>query len=806
LIYPVTRDDQESRATRDTYPGYAFTPDGKEVVTTMSGKLVRVDVATGKVSGIPFSARVSQDVGPRVYFESRVDEGPVKARLIRWPSQSPDGKRLAFSALSKLYVMDLSEGKPRRLTDSRAGEFSPIWSPDGQWIAYVTWNTDGGHIWKIPAAGGRPQQLTRQPAYYSQLAWSPDGERIVTVSGARREWIEDEFTGGLQLRWVPAGGGDTSLIAPLAGREPHFAKGSDRVYVWAGNNGLISMRFDGTDRKTHVKITGTGSTPPQPQPSASSVRVSPDGQSAIAEVQNKLYIVTIPKIGSEAPNVSVIGDSAVPVKSISKDGGEYLNWTADGKTVTWGLGDTFYRHELSAEKPQSFSAIVEVPRPKPDGAVVLRGAKAITMKGDEVIEKSDIVVVNNRISEVGAQGKVKIPAGAKIIDVTGKTIMPGLVDVHAHLDIPRGIHQTQIWSFLTNLAYGVTTSRDPQTGTNDAFAYHDLVDAGEIIGPRTYSTGPGVFSTSGLDDAESTRAVLKRYKEVYKTNTIKQYMVGDRKVRQWVIEACKEFGLTPTVEGGLDLKLNLSHMIDGYSGHEHSFPIHPIYKDIVQFVVQSKTFYTPTLLVAYGGPFSENYFYQTENVHGDKKLRHFIPHSVIDSVSKRRPGWFAADEFAFKGIATGAAQVVRAGGRVCLGSHGQLQGLGAHWELWALQSGGLTPHEALRAATIHGAEAIGYQRDLGSLEGGKLADLIVLEKDPLKDIRNSNTIRYVMKNGDLFDGDTLDQIWPVQKKLERHWQGGSDPVETPAGAADTGQPERALPSENKAVAARGRKR
>ncbi|HKG22985.1 MAG TPA: amidohydrolase family protein, partial [Blastocatellia bacterium] len=302
------------------------------------------------------------------------------------------------------------------------------------------------------------------------------------------------------------------------------------------------------------------------------------------------------------------------------------------------------------------------------------------------------------------------------------------------------------------------------------------------------------------------RAVLKRYKEVYKTNTIKQYMVGDRKVRQWVIEACKEFGLTPTVEGGLDLKLNLSHMIDGYSGHEHSFPIHPIYKDIVQFVVQSKTFYTPTLLVAYGGPFSENYFYQTENVHGDKKLRHFIPHSVIDSVSKRRPGWFAADEFAFKGIATGAAQVVRAGGRVCLGSHGQLQGLGAHWELWALQSGGLTPHEALRAATIHGAEAIGYQRDLGSLEGGKLADLIVLEKDPLKDIRNSNTIRYVMKNGDLFDGDTLDQIWPVQKKLERHWQGGSDPVETPAGAADTGQPERALPSENKAVAARGRKR
>ena len=785
LIYPVTRDDQESRATRDTMPGYAFTPDGKELVTTINGKIFRVDVASGKATNIPFTAKVEQDVAPRVYFETPVDEGPVKARLIRWARQSPDGRRLVFSALSKLYVMDLPSGTPRRLTNAQIGEFAPVWSPDSRSIAYVTWTPEGGHIWKISADGGTPQQLSRRPAFYSELAWTPDGERIVVVSGASRERIEGEGGEGMQLRWLPASGGETTLIAPMNGRSPHFAKSSDRVYLWAGNSGLISMRFDGTDRKNHVKITGpsTGPTDAGPgggQSVANDARISPDGQSAIAEVQNKLYIVTIPKVGSDAPTVSVTDNSTMPIKKLSRDGGEYLSWTPDGKAVTWSLGATFYRQEVSADKPESFTASIEFPRAKPEGTVVLRGAKAITMKGDEVIEKSDIVVTNNRIVAVGAQGRVQIPANTRIIDVSGKTIMPGFVDVHAHLRRPAGVHQTQVWSFLTNLAYGVTTTRDPQTGTNDAFAYEDLVDVGEILGPRVFSTGPGIFNTSGLDDLESTRAVVKRYKEVYHTNTVKQYMSGDRKVRQWVIMACKEFGLTPTVEGGLDLKLNLSHMIDGYSGHEHTLPIHPIYKDVVQFVVQSKTFYTPTLLVAYGAPWGENYFYESTDVHGNAKLRRFTPHSIIDSVSKRRPQWFAEDEYDLKAMAKVVADIVHNGGRACLGSHGQLQGLGAHWELWAMQMGGLTPHEALRVATIYGAEALGFQKYLGSLEGGKLADLIVLDQDPLKDIRNTNTIRYVMKNGELYEGDTLDQIWPKQKKLEMKWMGGGDPVETPA--------------------------
>jgi Tol biopolymer transport system component/imidazolonepropionase-like amidohydrolase len=789
LLYPVTRDDHESAATRDTMPGAAFTPDGKELVTTLNGKIARVEIATGKTTIIPFQAKVEQEIGPRVYFETKVDEGPIKARLIRWAQQSPDGKRLAFSALSRIYVMDLPSGQPRRLTSSAVGEFAPVWSPDGGTIAFVTWAPEGGHIWKVAAGGGAPQQLTKRAAFYSDLAWTPDGSRLVVVSGMTRERIEGESGEGQQLRWLPAGGGDTTLIAPMTGRSPHFARASDRVYLWSGG-AITSMRFDGTDRKTHVRITGPSLGGPTP-PTASDARISPDGQSALADVQNKLYLVTIPQVGGDAPTVSVTDGSSMPVKRLTLDGGEYLNWTPDGRSVTWSLGATFYRQAVGADKPETFTASIEAPRAKPEGTVVLRGARAITMKGDEVIEKSDILVTNNRIVEVGVQGRVKFPAGTRIIDVTGKTIIPGFVDVHAHLRRPNGIHQTQVWSFLVNLAYGVTTTRDPQTGSNDAFAYEDLVDAGEILGPRVYSTGPGIFQQSGLDDLNATRAFVKRYKEVYHTNTVKQYMVGDRKVRQWVIMACKEFGLTPTIEGGLDLKLNLTHMIDGYSGHEHTLPIHPLYKDVVQFVVQTKTFYTPTMLVAYGAPWIENHFYETTDVHGNQKLRRFTPHSVIDNVALRRPQWFAEEQYDMKAMAKVVADIVHAGGRAGLGSHGQLQGLGAHWELWAMASGGLTPHEALKVATIFGAEAIGFQKDLGSLEAGKLADLVVLDGDPLKDLRNTNTIRYVMKNGELFEGNTLDQIWPKQKKLELKWMGGGDPIEgvvDPAPAADAKRP------------------
>jgi len=420
---------------------------------------------------------------------------------------------------------------------------------------------------------------------------------------------------------------------------------------------------------------------------------------------------------------------------------------------------------------QEIAVDLGFPRKTPKGTIILRGATVVTMrsgKEDEVLKNAEIVVEDNRIKSVGAKGSV--PAGAKVFDVSGKTIVPGFIDTHAHwTEIRRGILDTQNWSFLANLAFGVTAGLDVQTGTNDMFAYQDLVDSGDILGLRAFSTGPGVFSDNNFQSAEEVKGVLTKYKKYYGTHNIKSYVVGNRKQRQYVVQASKELEMMPTTEGALNLKLNLTHVIDGFHGNEHTLPITPLYNDVIQMFAKSGIAETPTLIVNYGGPFGEDYWFENSEVHDNAKLNHFMPHRVIDQRTKRRQGWFRKDEYEFPKLAAQMAKLQRAGGLVGVGSHGEMQGIGYHWELWMLASGGMTPLEVLRCATVSGSKIIGRPADLGSIEPGKLADLVIMDKSPLDDIHNTNTIHWVMKNGELFEGDTLNQVWPEQKKLEPLW-------------------------------------
>jgi imidazolonepropionase-like amidohydrolase len=404
---------------------------------------------------------------------------------------------------------------------------------------------------------------------------------------------------------------------------------------------------------------------------------------------------------------------------------------------------------------------------------VLRGATVITMRGDEVLQDADVVVTDTRVTSVGKRGAV--PAGARVFDVKGKTIVPGFIDTHAHwIEIRRGVLDLQAWPFLANLAYGVTTGLDVQTGSNDLLAYQDLIDAGEMLGPRAYSTGPGIFSNNAFKSLEEAKGVLTRYKKYYRTRNLKSYIVGNRRQRQWMVEASKELEMMPTTEGGLDLKLDLTHVLDGFAGNEHTLPITPLYKDVVEIVAQSKIGYTPTLIVAYGGPFAENYYYETTEVHDDPKINRFTPHNVMDGKTQRRPFWFRKTEYAFPQHAAQAGKIIQAGGYVGVGAHGQIQGLGYHWEIWNLATGGLKPIDVIRAATANGAVIIGLAQDLGSIEPGKLADLVILDKNPLEDIKNTNTVRWVMKNGELFEAETLNQVWPEQKPLPPLWWWSAD--------------------------------
>ena len=813
LAYPVQRDDQEAIASRDAYPGMAFTPDSREVVATYGGKIWRVPVDGGAAIAVPFHVHTALGLGPRLAFRYPVsDSAEFRAHQIRDIAPSPDGSRVAFTALDRLYVMDLPAGAPRRLTTGDAVEAQPTWSPDGAWLAYVTWQRAGGSLLKVRATGtASPVALVQENATYQHPAWSPDGTRLVVVRGpAEPRRIEDgpvaEGT-AVDLVSVPAVGGAATFITPTWGRdEPHFTRDPSRIFLWAGDSGLVSIRWDGTDLRQHLRVTAPALLDEEKGHAPERARMSPDGDRALVQSGYDVYVVTVPQVGGEAPVVSIQDPKAstVPVRRLTDVGGEFAAWSADGRAVHWALGSSLFRYDLDSAAAfdralearkvvlardsspagkarldslgkQRFAAAeqavtVRVPRDLPRGTVVLRGARVVTMRPGhehEVVADADVVVRDNRIVRVGARGEV--PAGARVIDVAGRTIVPGFVDTHAHMWPTWNVHKPQPWMYLINLAYGVTTTRDPQTGSSDVVTYGDEVEAGRMIGPRIYSTAVGVgYWLESLRDLDHTRAVLKRYSKYWDTKYIKMYMKGNRQTREWVIMAAREQGLLPTTEGGIDTKYDLTMLLDGYPGQEHAIPTVPLYKDVVTAYARSGIEYTPTLLVQYGGPWAEEYWFERQQPYTDAKVRRFMPYEDLAFKTRRRGagvgagpgGWFMEDEYIFPQTARIANDIVQAGGHVGIGSHGEFQGLGYHWELWSLASGGMPAYDVLRMATIGGAEALGLDGDLGSLEAGKLADLVVLDRNPLDDIRNSSSVRYVMKNGRLYTGDALDELWP----------------------------------------------
>ena len=740
LIKQISRDELESRASRDVLPNYAFTPDGGELLIAYGGRIHRLRLADGSDAIIPFTAKVSLDAGAKLDFPIRLEQGAVRARIAQQPVLSPDGRRVAFTAFAALYVMDLPNGTPRRVTrDEPAREFHPAWSWDGEWLAFVTWTSEGGHVWKVRADGeSAPERLSRLPAFYRDPVWSPDGRRLVALRAPRQARLESDATAELDIISLPGTGGDATVIASARGVSrphfaPHAASEATRVY-FSSPQGLVSLRLDGSDRRTHFRVTGKAP--------IDEIQISPDGGRALALSMNRLYLFDAPSAGGEGTAINLANAT-----TLTPVGADTFAW-ANGNTITWAVGATFHRRTPADRSPETIALNVERPRPAPRGSLLLRGARAITMRGEEIIADADIVVIGNRIAAIGRRGSVNVPPNARILDLRGKTIIPGLIDLHAHWDIRRSVLDLESYNFPVNLAYGVTSGRDPQSFSNDVFAYRDLEEAGEQPGPRIFSTGPGVFLTTDFQSYEDARDYLRRYQQHYRTNLIKSYLVGNRQQRQWVAQACRELQLMPTTEGGGEMKLDLTHAIDGFSGNEHALPVGAIYDDVVQLFARTGIAYTPTLQVAFGGPFALYSFIAGENAYQDAKLRRFTPQSLLYDRLTQRMMWFREEDYTFPAIAAGASRIAQAGGRIGVGSHGELQGLGVHWEMWALAKG-MRNHDVLRAATIQGAEAIGYGQELGSLAPGKMADLIVLDKDPLADIRNSKAIRYVMKNGAL---------------------------------------------------------
>ena len=781
---PIEVDDSEPYGVWRILPGYSWARDGKSLVISQGGKIHRLWVADGRVETIPFTAHVHRTISEMAKTERRITDDAFPMRFARWHTASPDGKKLAFQAIGHIWIMDLPGGTPHRLTakDFSPTEYSPAWSPDGKSIVFASWDEKlGGALWKISAEGSSAQQLTNEPGEYIHPNWSPDGSTIVVARGSGaffrgQSWIANTW---YDLVSVPASGGETKQIVRTP-RPSGYLERNQIVAPTYGTDGriyypeyfpnkepesrrpliinFVSVKVDGTDRRVHLIF-----------PYADEATISPDLKTVAFQEGDNVYTLAFPAGGTagKPPLIDKTG-AVLPLKQVSKEGGNFPHFR-DSQTLEFGSANRYFIYHLDSAKTDTTEIKLSVARDIPSGSLALTGARILTFDNRKVIESGTIVVKGSRIACVGDCSTAGID---RVIDVKGKTIIPGLIDMHAHhYSEYTGITPPHDYEIASNLAYGITTTLDPAAWSQNVFPPAEMVDAGEMIGPRTFSCGDPLYAGDGsrnndLTSYEITEQNIKRLAS-YGVITLKQYMQPKREQHQWITELARKYGLNVTAEGG-SLEYDLGMVMDGQTGSEHPLAYAPLYSDVTKFMGMAHFTYSPTAIVAGPGPWNEEYFFQTFDYFKDEKLLRWTPWREILPHARRRMLRPETD-YSFPLIAQAAADVRAAGGFATLGGHGQQQGIDSQWELW-MYSSALGPMGALEMATNDGAHFLGMDKDLGSITVGKLADLNVLNKNPLDDIHNSADIASVMKGGVLYDGTTLDQIWP--KKIpfgENYW-------------------------------------
>ncbi len=764
LFGPLDRDMQEGWAVHGVYPNMAWLPDSSALIFWSGGEIHRVDLESRRTSTIPFHVKDEREaIRP---FRATVDVAPpvIKTRMARFPVLSPDGRTVVFEAFGKLWRKVLPDGEPTRLTgdDSAAFELYPAYSRDGRQIVFVRWtDADLGAIHVVPPTGGASRAVTAQPGHYHSPRFSPDGSELVYSAGAGGYLTAPDWSEHTGIFRLSLEGGAPVRVA-REGQDAHYGARNDRIYLTRDIDSqtepgpvraLVSVNRAGHDEQVIARSSY-----------ATRLLVSPDDAWIGFRENFAAWAVPRPPAGELTLSPD---DEALKVIRVSTGGAEFTNWSG-ASTLTYALGPDLYARNLdtSAAKGARHGAEIaslQLTRKAdtPSTTVALTNARIVTLAPKAaVIERGTVLIKGARIAAVGAADAIAVPADAQRLDVGGRTVVPGFIDAHAHgAQGEAGLVPQQNWVALAHLALGVTTVHDPSNDAAEVFAAAEYQRAGLITAPRIFSTGDVVYGARSeymarietLDDAAAHVERLKAQGAI----TIKNYNQPRRDQRQMVVTAAREAGLSVVAEGGSLYTLDVTLLQDGNTGLEHNMPGERFYDDILQLWTATGVGYTPTLAVTYGGPGAEHLFYQRDDVWRHPLLSRFVPPHVLEPRAVRRIMAPDSDYQPVIDSAANAAALARRGIPVSIGAHGQREGLAAHWEMWTFVLGGMSPLEALRSATTEPARYLGLDQDLGSIEAGKLADLVVLNGDPLADIRVTDNIEWVIQNGRIFRADTL---------------------------------------------------
>lgn len=778
-------DQQETWAVNGLYPSMDWTPDSKSIVFWAGGKIRRVDM-TGQSAVIPFRVNDTRVVIDPPQPKTEVAPDSFRTKMPRYVAVSPDNKRVVFESLGKLYVNLLPNGTPTRLTQTKGQEMElfPSWSRDGQKLVYVEWTDAGlGRIRTLAANGSGGKVVTAEPGHYRRPRFSPDGQTIVFEKGVGGYLLSELRSDNPGIYRIPTAGGAMTRVTD-DGASPQFGSANDRIFMTRGKDEagvLVSTDLNGEAVRTHASGD-----------MVASYEVSPDG--ATMAFRDNFAAYVMPLAAGPQDIGAGKGGSAMPVVKASAGGATYLSWTSGGRQLNWSLGPTLYSASVDAmmpvapakddEKPSykppeaGVDLSIPVTSAKPSGTLVLTGARIVTMADARggVIEDGVIIINDNRITRVGPAASVPVPAGVRTLDLKGKTIIPGMIDAHAHG--PKGdddIIPNQNWSAIAHLALGVTTVFDPSNAASEAFVSEEMQRAGLILGPRTFSTGEIVYGArsrgtlNDIKEYDDALAHVHRLK-VQGAAGIKNYNQPRRNQRQQVVAASIAENIQVVAEGASLFAQDIALIADGNTALEHNIPQLVLYEDVISFFAQTKVAYTPTLVVTYGGLAADPYWRSHTDVWRHPILSKHVPPHILQPNNVRRTQ--APDEdYVDAKSAAQAKKLFDRGVVVTIGAHGQEEGMGTHWELWSFVRGGFSPLDALKVATIMPARKLGMEKDIGSLEAGKLADLVVLDANPLTDIRNSDRISGVMVNGRLYEPVTMNEIAPgVAKKAPYYWE------------------------------------